>query len=145
MVQGTKLEELHQKMMNEGIDYLTFESGSKVSTITNEEGADSFYNNDRSTNMDVKLTKNVIYTKYLKNQLKIDNKYKGKVTLPTQMRKILVSGIFNKNTVPTDFSGTRKQWKKLSKANKIASSDLYKWLQQYQNSLDNIVNSKLIK
>ena len=145
MVQGTKLEELHQKMMNEGIDYLTFESGSKVSTITNEEGADSFYNNDRSTNMDVKLTKNVIYTKYLKNQLKIDNKYKGKVTLPTQMRKILVSGIFNKNTVPTDFSGTRKQWKKLSKANKIASSDLYKWLQQYQNSLDNIVKYKTIE
>jgi hypothetical protein len=97
MIQGTKLETLHQKMMEQGVDYMTFDSGSKVSTVTKADGQDQFYNADRTLNEDLVFEPNILHAKYLKNQLKIHNKFKGKVTLPTQMRKILVSGLFNKD------------------------------------------------
>ena len=94
MIQGTKLESLSQKMMEQGVDYVTFKSGSKLSTVSQDKsGVDQYYNKDRSLNEGLTFEKNVIFAKYLKNQLKINNKYKGKVTLPTQMRSILVSDL----------------------------------------------------
>lgn len=108
MIQGTKLETLHQKMMEQGVDYMTFESGSKVSTISKPEGIDNFYNTDRTLNEDITFEPNIIHAKFLKNQLKIHNKFKGKVTLPTQMRKILVSKLFKKDG--SYISDKHKEW-----------------------------------
>jgi hypothetical protein len=98
MVQGTKLESLSNKMMEQGLDYVTFKSGSKLSTLSKDaSGSDQYYNKDRSLNDNLVIEKNVIFAKYLKNQLKIHNKFKSKVTLPTQMRSILVSDLKGKD------------------------------------------------
>ena len=142
MIKGTKLETLHKDMMEQGIDYMTFESGSKLSTASNKkDGIDNYYDSERNVNSDIQFEKNVIHTKYLKNQLKISNKFKGKITLPTQLRKILVSNIFKNNGVPNDYKG-KKKWKKLSKAEKRKASDKYDWLQRYNEALKNITDFK---
>jgi len=129
MIKGTKLESLSQKMMEQGLDYVTFKSGSKLSTLSkNESGSDQYYNKDRSLNEDLVFEKNVIFAKYLKNQLKIHNKYKGKVTLPTQMRSILVSDLKDKDG--NYLSKEHEQWhkdylKNLNEIRKYKEQELY--------------------
>lgn len=129
-----KLKTLHDKMMNEGMDYVLFESGSKVGTLTtvqfdeagmpirvNENGKvvkstdaayndnldiasikDDIYTSNRDINDDVPFTKNIIHVEFLKNQLNIEPKWKGRVTFPTQIRKLIEVDLME-NGIPTDF------------------------------------------
>lgn len=130
MIAGTKLEGLSKKMMEQGIDYMTFKSGSKLSTLSSDKsGVDQYYNKDRSLNDELTFEKNVIYAKYLKNQLKIYNKYKKKVTLPTQMRSILVSELKNKKG---EYTGATKEIQKRNE----------KWHKNYLETLSEIRNYK---
>lgn len=113
-----KLQKLHEKMMDEGIDYALFESGSKIGTLTtvqfdkngdairDEDGniksiKDNVYSQDREIT-DTPFTKNVIHVEYLKNQVKIEAKWKHKVTFPSQIRKLIEVDMME-NGVPTDF------------------------------------------
>ena len=64
---------LHDSMMKQGIDYVLFESGSKVAHIGN---GDVVINEDGSFNEDVVFTKNTIFAEYLKNQTEINSSYK---------------------------------------------------------------------
>jgi hypothetical protein len=145
MIAGTKLENLQNTMMEQGMDYVTFKSGSKLSTISNNEsGSDQFYGADReiTTDPNFKFEKNVIFAKYLKNQLKIHDHYVGKSTLATQMRKIVVSGIFTDNNVPNDFNGTKTQWDNLSPKQKIEKSAKWDWFTRYLKGLKDITDYK---
>ncbi len=97
---GSKIEKLHEKMMEQGLDYVTMGTGSKLATmqtvtIEGEEfvgNRDMFYDNNRQINEDpnFKFTVNRIHTRFLKNQLFLAEGYKGKVSLPTQLRKIIL-------------------------------------------------------
>ena len=124
MIKGTKAEVLHDKMLQENIQYLTFSTGSKVSSMQRirkgEDGKPTgeldqiFKKNSKdeytgelvdemsvdNTTMKV-FTKNTINLKYLKNQLSIADKDKSSVVFSTQLRKLVEDGLME-NNVPTD-------------------------------------------
>lgn len=157
VVEGTNAEKIHNKMMKEGIDYITFESGSKVGNITKtgniESGKRNFdkaYVNPQSRILvneiledqtDEKgqyipyFTKNTIHLEYLKNQLKIHDTPKGSAIFSTQLRKLIEDGLM-KNGVPIDFVGNKAKWDaiKTEKA-KEEASEYYKMLRTYERNL----------
>jgi hypothetical protein len=97
-------EKLHKQMMKEGIQYVTFESGNKVGGISSEKEAnsDDIYTDDTQTEIkdlvegETMFTPNTIYMQNLKEVTKVNDQYKGKVTFPTQLRGILLDGLFEK-------------------------------------------------
>ena len=92
--EGSNMDKLHKTMMAQKIDYLTFQSGSKVGTLTTGGKPDKFYDHKtRTINDNVTFTKNVIYANYLKNQLKIHKHFKESITFPTQLRKLIEDGL----------------------------------------------------
>jgi hypothetical protein len=165
LIEGTKLEVLHKKMMNEGIDYATMHSGSKLSSISklavgkNKEGQDiivskldEFYKNDRTVDTTAPFVKNQIHVKYLKSQTYIAEGFKGKITLPTQMRKMILLDLMSDGK-PLDYKGTEESWNKLldaynnatgavskSKARAALSkaSIKYDWYLRYEDALTNL-------
>jgi ribosomal protein S17 len=157
LIENTPLQIMHEKMMEQGIDYVTMESGSKLSSLSKvkvvetEEGKkieadfDNFYDaSDRGFNADIQFTPNVIHVKYLKSQIFLDEGYKGHITLPTQVRKIALIGILD-GGVPTDFKYTGKKnkkdvWETLSKNDKLKQSKKWQWYQDYTNTLDEMQN-----
>jgi hypothetical protein len=149
LIEGTPLQILHEKMMEQNIDYVTMETGSKLTTLSKVKvknnkivaDVDNFYDaKTRSVTEDIEFTPNVIHVKFLKSQNYIAEGYDGKVTFPTQVRKIATIGIMN-GGVPVDFEytgkKTRKQaWEALSPKQKLEKSAKWKWLQEYTETLD---------
>ena len=174
-----KLKTLHDKMMNEGIDYVLFESGSKIGTLTsvqfdeqgmplrvNEKGdvlkstdkgysetlniaslKDNIYTDERDVNVDVPFTKNVINVQFLKNQLKIEPKWKGKSTFSTQIRKLIEVDLME-NGIPTDYLvdeplETRiEKWFSLDFEEMLKNSDNFKDIIQYEQSVAKLTQVK---
>lgn len=151
-----KLKQLNDKMMREGIDYVLFKSGSKMGTLSkaalndkNELVADidNIYDNDtREIHEDNEFTVNTIFVNYLKNQLKIAPKFKGKSTFPSQIRKIIETGLME-NGVPTDFMPNstaeerKEKWDNLSPAEKLKSENWHKIL-KYETSIQRLATVK---
>jgi hypothetical protein len=143
LVEGTNLDDLHLKFMNEGIHYGTFKTGSKIATITTNGVADKFYTNSKErtiVNMDDKpFTKNTVYLQYLKDQLDIADEFKGKATFPTQMRKLIESGLME-GGVPVDFKPGKslearvKLWATV--VDKEAESPIYKAVKTYEENIE---------
>jgi hypothetical protein len=151
-IKGTNMQIVHDRMVREGISYLTFQSGSKINTVTNKKGADKLYSDQQnrvlepnmsSTDTKVKqFTPNVIHIQYLKNQLEIADKAKGKVIFSTQLRKLIEDGLME-NGVPTDYrkditDNTKRMasWKQdLAKGNVTKN---YKLLQTYEQNLTDL-------
>jgi predicted kinase len=100
VVAGTPLENLHKQMIKDGITYVTHKTGSKLSDVVGESNKlDDYhgYLSELKTNEDAEFsfTPNGVYLKYLKNQLDVNIKKKGKVIFSTQMRKLIEEGMFN--------------------------------------------------
>lgn len=102
LIKGTNLETIHNNMVNQGVDYAMFESGSKLATITKDGKSDSFYEGDDYDSRVVKTwnkgdemyTKNPIFLQYLKNQVDINSKWKNKTIFSTQLRKLIINDLF---------------------------------------------------
>jgi len=160
VIEGTPLEDLHNRMVEQGIDYSLFLSGSKVATLTSDGIVDKFYD-DRAT-LDTafskegfRFTPNVIHIPYLKDQLAMSTHFKGKVTFPTQMRKLIVNGL-TEFGVPADFmkkaSDDERQlaWSKIvvmtdGKVDPVATeqkrrdtSPMYKIQQEYFDNINEL-------
>ena len=168
VIKGKKMEKLHDKMVKEGIGYLTFESGSKVGTITKKaktkkdsEGNvvisrdyDKVYGENQSLNENIfdptlededgnyieYFTKNDIYLQYLKNQLEIHDERKGNVIFSTQLRKLIEDGLMT-NGVPTDFMYKESLGKEKDLAKRVAA---WKKLGVFDKSGKLIDDSKMI-
>jgi len=142
VIKGTSLEDLHNKMVKEGVDYALFQSGSKVGTITKDGEYDKLYSDDNRTISSEPFTKNSIFLNYLKNQLNIAPKYKNKVTFSTQLRKLIENGLIE-NGVPTDFKGTREQWDDIkSEAERKRKSKNYTIYKKYEDNLKLLTKQK---
>jgi hypothetical protein len=103
VVKDKTVQKLLNSMLDKGIDYALFASGSKVSTLTRNKVTDKFYENDnRDVNFDKDFTINKVFVHYLKNQLEIAPKFKEKVIFSTQLRKLIEIGLVE-NGVPTDY------------------------------------------
>ena len=88
---GTPMFDLHEKMMKDQVDYVTFESGSKVGHMGT---GDVMFNPDGTLDEKATFTKNIIYTEFLKNQTEINSSYKGKSIFSTQLRKLILEGLY---------------------------------------------------
>jgi hypothetical protein len=94
--EGTELYDLHMKMLEQQVDYVTFETGSKVAHIGK---GDQVYNEDGTFNKSVKFTKNVIFAEFLKNQTEINASYKGVSIFSTQLRKMILEGLYENGEI----------------------------------------------
>ena len=151
VIENTPLQQLHEMMMEQGIDYVGMQSVSKLSTLTkiNSDGAveDVVYDVNNETNErfmnDIKMTVNKIHVKHLKSQVFMSEGFKGYITLPSQMRKMVMLGLIE-NGVPTDFMvkgklGTKTQWKALkTEKKKREASKVYDWLVRYRDVVQEI-------
>jgi hypothetical protein len=97
-IAGSNLQKLHNKMMEQQIDYVVYESGSKVGHIGS---GDVVVNSDGSFNNDVVFTKNIVFAEYIKNQTEINPSYKNKSVFSTQMRKLILEGLYEKGVIQT--------------------------------------------
>ncbi len=129
------LTALHDKMTREQVDYVLFKSASKLSTVTAEGTVDDIYNNDTRQLTTNPFTKNVIFLNYLKDQLEMGSTFKGTVTFPTQLRAILLDGLWA-NGVPIDYTGTVEEWDALSdKQKRIASPKNYVLTRDFEKAI----------
>jgi len=96
-VKGTELYNLHVKMLNENLQYVTFGSGSKVAALTTNGEFDNIFGDEtqKTVSADAPIKKNVIHIEYLKDVTKVATKLKKEISYPTQKRVLLLDGLFN--------------------------------------------------
>ncbi len=80
--------------------------------------------------------------KYMKNQVKINNIPKNKITSSTQARKNILEGFFDKG-VPSDFPGTKEEWDSLSEEQKESASPVYSLVRKYEKVQNTIINRSI--
>lgn len=141
-----KLTTLHDKMTKEGVDYVVFQSGSKVSTITKGDNPDVFYDENREISEEP-FTKNTIFVDYLKDQLEIAPKYKGEVTFPTQLRTLVEDGMMEYG-IPVDFMKGKKHddrktaWDEISDTQREKESSKYALIRDFERNVDKLTQLK---
>ena len=94
--EGSQIYDLHMRMMEKQVDYALFESGSKVSHIGK---GDKVFNEDGTFNKDVEFTVNTVFAEYLKNQTEINTSYKGVSIFSTQLRKMILEGLYEQGQI----------------------------------------------
>lgn len=158
VIQGTNLEKLNDKMIKDDIDYALFKSGSKIGTVgrrSEKDGklkgvSDAFYSNmkERIFNEDgPELLKNTVFLNFMKDQLDTGDKFKGKITFPTQMRKLLIDG-FMEAGVPIDYEPNLSyeerisRWKGLSPSEKKKASPYYTKYRTYEEQVTALTKQK---
>lgn len=101
MIKGSDLQSLHEQMMKSNIQYVTFQTGSKVGSVTSDGSADVIYDNDdqKVLKSNIKFTPNTIYLEYLKDVTKVPVEYKGKTVFATQLRKLILSNMYNEGKI----------------------------------------------
>jgi hypothetical protein len=93
-VKGTQLEELHKKMLEQNIQYVTFASGSKISGVTSNGKPDQvFEDGGKALKESVTFTNNRINAAFIKEATSVPSKSKGKVIFSTQLRKLILEGL----------------------------------------------------
>lgn len=150
VIAGTNLEDLHNKMVSQNIDYATFVTGSKVSTITADGKADTFYDKNGEpafTKDSFVFTPNEIFLDYFKDQLEVADEYKSKSIFSTQLRKLIEIGLME-NGVPIDFNPSIKnkqerlyRWEELTDEQRLnyKPDSFYKKLKDYEGFIENLV------
>lgn len=149
VIKDKRLSDLHNRMMDKGVDYVVFNSGSKISNITKEGEYDKLYIDE--TNREIApddFTINTIFLNFLKNQLEIAPKYKHKVIFSTQLRKLIEDGMIE-GGVPTDFGqdlnldDRRAAWKALgSEAARLKVSKKYRLFKAYEANVQKLMDIK---
>jgi exodeoxyribonuclease-5 len=109
--EGSDLDKIHKKMLEQNIQYLTFDSGSKVGTVTSDGKPDKAITEDGRFNESIVFTKNTFNAGFLKEVTNVPNKYKGKVVFSTQLRKLILDGLYEEAalTLP-QYSGLVKAY-----------------------------------
>lgn len=82
--------------MKDQIDYVLFESGSKVGHIGK---GDVVLNADGTFDKNSKFTVNTIYAEFLKNQTEVNATFKGKSIFSTQLRKLILEGLYQQGKI----------------------------------------------
>jgi hypothetical protein len=154
VIKNTNLEILHNKMVSQGIDYATFQSGSKINSITKNGKVDKFYKNNTLKNEqgeydsevefaspDYEFTPNEIFLDYFKDQLEIADKYKGSVIFSTQLRKLIEEGLME-NGKPVDYKGSKEEWDSLSEEERLKNT-YYSKLINYEKLVRNLTDFKV--
>lgn len=145
-IENSNLEILHNKMVEQGIDYSLFQSGSKINTITKDGTADKFYLDNKNlgsvafADPDYEFTINPIFTNFFKQQVETSDVYKGKVVFSTQLRKIIEEGLYEEGR-PRSFNGTKQQFEALPDSEKRKYKE-YVMLTQYESLVNALTKKK---
>lgn len=101
MIAGSDLQALHERMMDKNIQYVTFQSGSKVGSVTSNKEADVIYSDPemKSLKRDIEFTPNTIYLDYLKNVTNVNAAYKEKSVFSTQLRKLILGSLYREGKI----------------------------------------------
>jgi hypothetical protein len=99
VVAGSKLEKMQDLMLQQGVDYVLYPTGSKIGHITSDGQADKFLNEDGTVNESVVFTPNVIYAENLKNVTEVNDEYKGSSIFATQLRKLVLEGLYDQGVI----------------------------------------------
>jgi hypothetical protein len=102
VIKGSDFESLHHQMMKSGIQYATFQTGSKVGSVTKDGKPDQIYNDEveqKNLKSDIEFTPNVVYLEYLKNVTAVPTKYKNKTVFSTQLRKLILEGLYEQGII----------------------------------------------
>ena len=93
----SNLGKLHDMMMGQQIDYVTFESGSKASYLTNDGEVNNLFatKEEKSLNEEAIITANPIYLNYLKEVTVINDKLKNVIPIATQTRFVIYDNLFD--------------------------------------------------
>lgn len=96
VIKGSDLETLHHEMLRNNIQYATFASGSKVGGVTADGKPDNIFADKEQKIIKDKLTltPNTVYVEYLKESASVPDYSKGKVVFATQLRKLLLNGLY---------------------------------------------------
>jgi len=140
LIKNSPLETINIQMMNQGADYMLFDSGAKRSYIkSGETNGDNIYEGNGSSGLipDFKFTLNPFYVDYLKNQTEVNKIFKEQVTLSTQFRKIFDVGLYQEK-LPIDYTGTKDQWNELSDSEKKKASKIYENTEAVLHELDRL-------
>jgi hypothetical protein len=97
-IEGSDMAKLHDMMMLQKIDYVLFETGSKVGHVGK---GDEIYNSDGNINEGVTFTQNTVFAEYLKNQTEVNSNYKKKSIFSTQLRKLVLEGLYEQGKIDT--------------------------------------------
>jgi|688.fasta_scaffold00187_29 predicted kinase len=95
-IKGTPLYDLHLKMMQDKVDYVVYQSGSKIGHVGN---GDEIFDKDGNFLKDSKFTVNTIFTEFLKNQTEVNAEFKGKSIFSTQMRKLILDNLYKNGDI----------------------------------------------
>ena len=126
---------LYNKMQNENIDYIVFESGRKVGA----ESSHATYNEDGSFN-DAEYAAVVdVPFAIMSLQSDVPSKEKALVTRGSQTTKLITMDYID-NGVPFDYTGGLEKWMKLSQQERINSSPIYKEIANNQRLLEEMTN-----
>ena len=126
VIEGTNLGELSNAMMEAGIDYVTYETGNKAARVGKPVDAFKIDAETGSRSVADNLVEqlkqglNVIHVDYLKDQLLINNAFKGSASFSTQFRKLLADGIYENG--------------------KAVNKELAKSSERFLKSVDNLIN-----
>lgn len=107
MIKGTSLEAINRDMLEQGHDYATFVSGSKIAIIGKPQPL-YIDQKDRIPNITKpgevsKFVTNTINLRYFGEQLAIVSKWKDEVIFSTQLRKLIDLGLYDKGVaISTD-------------------------------------------
>ena len=126
---------LYNKMQNENIDYIVFESGRKVGA----ESSHATYNEDGSFN-DAEYAAVVdVPFAIMSLQSDVPSKEKSLVTRASQPTKLITMDYMD-NGVPFDYKDGLDKWMKLSPEQKIDKSPIYKEIANNQRLLEEMTN-----
>jgi len=126
---------LYNKMQDENIDYIVFESGRKVGA----ESSHATYNEDGSFNdAEYKAIVDVPFA-IMSLQSDVPSKEKALVTRGSQTTKLITMDYMD-NGVPFDYTGGYEEWIKLSEEERLASSEIYKEITNNQRLLEEMTN-----
>lgn len=129
---------LYDKMENEDIDYLVFESGRKVGA----EGIHDTYNSDGEFN-DARY-ESIINVPFniMSLQSEVPSKEDGRVTRASQITKLITLD-YLENGMPIDYKGSLDQWLTLTEEQKQKASIIYAEIQNNTQLLDEMTKEGL--
>ena len=102
---NTQLGQIHDMMLSQNIDYVLMPSGEKVGHLGY---GDNILDKNGNIDSSVQFTKNIIFSEFLKNQTEVNSKYKTKSIFSTQMRKLILEGLYEQGKITSNDPKIRK-------------------------------------
>jgi hypothetical protein len=133
MAMGTgKLKEIHDYMLLNDTDIVPLDSATKKAVPINIENIDSFGNEENGFSY--------LMVEFLKEQVPVSNKEKGRIKNATQSTTIMLSNLYI-NGVPKDYAG--EDFDALSEEEKVKQSNIYKNVKAYRDALYTVIDQSI--